>query len=219
MIKAVLFDLDGTIANSLLDLAVSVNHSLKEFGFNERDVQDFRYFAGDGMPKMIERALPEAYRDENTVRAVLSSFLKYYGVHYCDNTKPYDGITEMIDALKNRGIKVAVVTNKAQEMADRVVKKLYGDRFLVIFGKRDGIPSKPDPKSALITMSELGVQPEECIFVGDSGADIKTGVNSGAYPVGVLWGFREKSELISSGAKSIISNPFKLIEIIDKLNN
>ena len=217
MIKAVLFDLDGTLADSLIDLAAATNYAIGKFGYPARETECYKYFAGDGMAKMIERALPDCAGDEATVSKIMPVFLEYYGEHYCDNTKPYAGMIDLIDALKRRGILVAVVTNKAQEMADKVAGKLYGKRFDLIIGKREGIPAKPDPAAALIAMKELGVTPEECIFVGDSKMDVKTGVNSGAYPVGVLWGFRKRDELISGGAKKLINSPEELLAIIDSL--
>ena len=217
MIKAVLFDLDGTLANSLSDLAASTNYAIEKFGFPPRDEESFKYFAGDGMPKMIERALPENKSDAETVSKIMPVFLEYYGNHFCDRTKPYEGMTELIDALISRGILVAVVTNKEQIMAEKVVKKLYGDRFSLIIGKRPDIPAKPNPAAALIAMAELNVEPQECVFVGDSKMDVQTGVNSGAFPVGVLWGFRKSDELIAGGAKRIIGSPKELLAIIDDL--
>lgn len=217
MIKAVLFDLDGTLANSLSDLAASTNYAIGKFGFPPRDEESFKYFAGDGMPKMIERALPEGKNGTETVSKIMPVFLEYYDKHFCDNTKPYPGMTELVDTLISRGISVAVVTNKEQKMAEKVVKKLYGDRFSLIIGKRPDIPAKPDPAAALIAMAELSVKPIECVFVGDSKMDVQTGVNSGAFPVGVLWGFRKAVELIAGGAKRIIESPKELLEIIENL--
>ena len=217
MIEAVLFDLDGTLANSLKDLADATNYAIGRFGYPSRDTECFKYFAGDGMAKMIERALPEIPDKSDTAKSILPVFLDYYADHYCDNTAAYPGAVELIDALRQRGIKVAVVTNKAQSMAQKVVQKLYGNRFDLILGMRDGIPAKPDPTAALIAMDTLGVKPERCVFVGDSKMDVMTGVNSGAYPVGVLLGFRKEDELIGGGAKSIISEPKELLAIIDFL--
>ena len=217
MIKAVLFDLDGTLANSLIDLAASTNYALAQFGFPARQVEAYKYFAGDGMAKMIERALPPDCGLEETVQRIMPVFLSYYAEHYADNTAVYDGMPDLIAALKERSILVGVVTNKAEDMAKKVVTKLYGESFDLIIGKRVGIPAKPDPTAAYIAMRELGVKPDECIFVGDSKMDVKTGVNSGAYPVGVLWGFRKKDELLEGGAKSIINKPQELLEIIESL--
>lgn len=214
MIKAVLFDLDGTLANSLKDLADAVNYALSVDNYPLHEVEEFKMFVGDGIAKMIERALPDGYKDAETVAAVQKNFLKYYSVHYADNTASYDGVDELLCELKAMGLIIAVVTNKAQEMADLVVKKLYGDTFEKVFGKREGVPAKPDPTLALIAMEELGVKPCECVFLGDSGMDVLTAVNSGALPVGELWGFRGREELLENGAKYIIETPKELIDII-----
>ena len=219
MIKAVLFDLDGTLVNSLADLANSVNFALSSLGFKTHETEEFKYFVGDGIPKMIERALPEDKRDEINVQKVKDVFLKYYALHFADNTVPYDGIIELVSHLSKSGIKIAVVTNKAQEMADKVVFGAFGNVFDLVFGKREGIPAKPDPAAAIAVMKHLNVTPEECIFIGDSGVDVLTGANSKALPVGELWGYREEEELLKNGAKYIIKRPEELLEIINGINN
>ena len=217
MIKAVLFDLDGTLADSLLDLSIATNYAMGKFGFPPRKTENFKYYAGDGMPKMINRALPENNNSDKLVADIMPVFLKYYGEHYCDNTNAYEGVIELIDSLKSKELLLAVVTNKDEAMAKKVVIKLYGNRFDLILGKRDGIPLKPDPTAALMAMDALGVAPQECVFMGDSRMDVMTGANSGAYPVGVLWGFRKREELIEGGAKSIIEKPQELLAIIESL--
>lgn len=219
MIKAVLFDLDGTLVDSLTDLAEGVNRAIAKKGFSTHPTEAFKYFVGDGIPKMIERALPENHRDDNTINEIKQEFLEYYSVHYADNTYAYAGMPELVSTLKEQGFIVAVVTNKQQDMADEVVKSLYGNVFDLIFGKRDGIPAKPDPTAALMAMKQLGVIPDECVFIGDSGMDVATAVNSGAVPVGELWGFRQKNELLKNGAKYVISKPQELLDIIEELNN
>lgn len=219
MIKAVLFDLDGTLANSLIDLAAATNQALVKFGYPEREVDNFRYYAGDGIPKMIERALPEDARTPEIIDKVKADYFVYYNEHYNDSTCTYNGVPELLNALESMGITMAVVTNKAQAFAEKVINKLFGDKyFSLVFGQRDGVPNKPDPTLTLMAMKELGVNPEECIFLGDSGMDVATGVNSGAYPVGELWGFRDEQELKENGAKRIILNPLELIDIIEELN-
>ena len=218
MIKAVLFDLDGTLANSLQDLADAVNYALKLHGYPTHETEAFKMFVGDGIPKMIERALPEGHRNSDTVELLRSNFLEFYSVHYADNTASYEGIQELLSELKKRELIIAVVTNKAQDMADIVVSKLYGDTFKFVFGKRDGVPAKPDPTLTLLAMKDLGVEPNECIFLGDSGVDILTGLNSGALPVGELWGFRGEAELRENGAAHIITKPLELLDILDQIN-
>lgn len=218
MIKAVLFDLDGTLADSLVDLAASANYALNKLGYPERQVEEFKYFVGDGIPKMLERTLPESEKCEDTVNRLLELFLPHYAVHYADRTYAYAGMPQLVNTLKAKGYIVAVVTNKAQDMADRVVTSLYGDVFDLVFGKREGIPAKPDPTAALMAMEQLGVKPQECVFIGDSGMDVATAVNSGAVPVGELWGFRQREELLQNGALYIIEKPHELLELIEEIN-
>lgn len=216
-IKLVLFDLDGTLVNTLADLCYGVNRELEKYNFPTHKEEAFKYFAGNGIPKMVERALPSDV-SADLKEKITADFLSYYADHYCDKSYAYKGTVELAKALKEKGLLIAVVTNKADEVASLVVNKLFGNIFDFIMGQKKGIPPKPDPTAALLTMEKLGVKPQECAFVGDTGVDVLTGANSGAYPVGVLWGFREKKELIENGAKSIIEDPAELIGIIDNLN-
>lgn len=218
MIKAVLFDLDGTLVNTLGDLSYGVNVELSSRGFPTHEPNAYKMFAGNGIPKMVERAAP-AGTDPEILKEITDSFVKYYSVHYADYTSAYSGTKELLVTLKEKGYKVAVVTNKAQGPAELVVGKFFGNSFDLIFGQKPGIPAKPDPTAAILAMKELGVTPSECVFMGDSGVDVKTAVNSGAYPVGVLWGFRDEAELKGAGAKELIENPLELLSIIDKLNS
>ncbi|MCQ2450427.1 MAG: HAD-IA family hydrolase [Clostridia bacterium] len=214
MIKAVLFDLDGTLVNSIIDLSACANYALKEFGFLTHETEEYKYFVGNGIPKMIERALPSEHRNSETIEKVKDVFLREYSVHYADNTASYDGVKQLLCELKAKGMKIAVVTNKAQEMANKVVINAFGDMFDIIFGKRDGIPSKPDPTAALTVMKEFGVKPNECVFIGDSGVDVMTGYNSGAVAVGHIWGYRDEKELRDNKAEYVIENPMQLLDII-----
>ncbi len=218
MIKAVIFDLDGTLVNSLEDLAAAGNHTLGVFGFPTHETEKYKYFVGNGMPNLIYRILPEESRNKNTHKTLLAEFLKYYKLHSNDKTYVYDGIKELIAELKNKNIKIAVVTNKAHGPATEVIAATLPDTFDLVFGQRPEIPTKPDPTLTLMAMEELGVTPKECVFIGDSGMDVKTGVNSGALPVGVLWGFRKADELLENGAKYLINEPSELIKIIEKYN-
>ena len=218
MIKAVLFDLDGTLVNSIYDLADCVNFALKGAGLKERKLNEFYYFVGDGMPVMVKRALPDNDKSEETFNKVYSEFIKKYSVSFADKTVAYDGVKDLVKSLKECGIKTAVVTNKAQDMAEKVVKKCYGDLFDIILGKNDFIPLKPDPKGAMYVMEKLNVEPFECIFIGDSANDVKTGVNAKAVSVGELWGYREREELIDAKADYIIEKPEELVSIIRKIN-
>lgn len=212
--KAVFFDLDGTLVNSLIDLSVSVNYVLKLHGYPTHEVSAFNYFAGDGIAKMVERAMPADKVSDKSVAALKDEFMQHYSVHYADNTTAYDGLDTLVARLKEKGYKLAVVTNKAQEMAEKVVSKVFGNAFDYILGLRPDIPAKPDPTGVFMAMETLNVKPEECAFVGDTAMDIAAGVNSGAYPIGVLWGFREKVELEAAGAKAFAENSNELENII-----
>ena len=218
MIKAVLFDLDGTLANSIEDLADSTEKALEKLGFPGHTLAEYKYFVGDGIPKLIERALPESGRDEKTLNTCLELFMEDYRVHYHDKTKAYDGVREMLADLKKSGLKLAIISNKAQEMAEKVVTNLFGNIFDLVAGKREGYKTKPDPALTLLVIHSLGVAPAECILAGDSGMDMAAAVNAGALPVGVLWGFRTAEELRENGAEYLMSAPAEITELIGKLN-
>lgn len=217
-IKAVLFDLDGTLVNTIKDLANSVNHALTVHGFATREENEYKYFVGNGIAKMVERALPESARDAETLATVLATFVEYYNQHSMDTTAPYEGIIELLDAVRARGIKTAVVTNKVDPAAKEIVRQMFGERFDEIIGQVDGVPVKPDKAMPVKVMEALGVTPADCIFVGDSSVDVQTGVNCGAYPVGVLWGFRDMDELVSNGAATVIAKPCELLQVISDLD-
>lgn len=214
MIRAVLFDLDGTLVDSLCDLANSTNFALKQFGFPTHETEKFKYFVGDGMPKLIERVLPEENRDDKTKNQVLETFLSHYAEHFVDKTLVYGGIDSLLQKISELGIKTAVISNKAQNMAEAVVAKLFGERFNIVCGKQEGYPAKPDPTLTLKVIEALGVKPNECLFVGDSGMDMAVAVNADCVGVGVLWGFRTKEELEQNGAEYIVDNPNQIMDII-----
>jgi len=213
-IKAVLFDLDGTLINTLEDLAAATNYALENFGYEAHKSEEFKMLAGEGVAVMLERAMPPSQVSAERVSQLKTLFLEYYSEHYADKTTSYTGVPKLVRELKIRGYLTAVVTNKVEEMAKVILNKLYPNCFDLIYGQRDGVPSKPDPALALMAMEQLGVTPEECAFVGDSGIDILTAVNSGAMPVGVLWGFRDEIELRENGARNIIKKADQLLEII-----
>lgn len=216
MLKAVIFDLDGTLVNSLTDLANAGNYALSFYGFPTHETEKYKYFVGNGIPKLIYRIVPEEYRNDETLSRVSEKFFEHYNVHYADNTRVYGGIKELICEIKKRGMKTAVVTNKAHAAALEVIKSLLPDTFDLVYGQRPEIPTKPDPTLTLMAIHDLSLIPEECVFIGDSRMDVLTGVNSGALPVGVLWGYRKEDELLDGGAKYIIENPMELLKIIDE---
>ena len=219
MYKAVIFDLDGTLVNSIEDLATATNYSLEKHGFNTHTVEEYKYLVGNGMVNLIERAIADDTVSKETFNSVFDCFLNYYRSHYLVYTKAYDGSIEALKILKEMGIKLAVVSNKADEMTNIIVKECFGDVFTKVTGKREGYPTKPDPTLTLKIIEEMGVKSGECIFVGDSGMDCANAVNSGCYPLGVLWGFRKSDELLQNGAKTLISHPSELIPFVKELLN
>ena len=217
-IRAVLFDLDGTLSNTLDDLAASVNHALAAHGYPVHEVYAYRYFVGNGAYMMIRRALPEDARDDANVKRLQATFLEHYAAHSQDKTGPYDGVIDLVKRLRQEGYATAVVTNKPDSAAQEIVASMFPGLFDVVVGQRDGVPTKPDPAMPHLVMKELGVTPDECVFIGDSNVDILTGANSGAHAVGVLWGFRDREELLEAGAQDLIAKPDELMAILDRLN-
>ncbi len=213
MIKAVIFDLDGTLVNSLADLCDSTNFALRKHGLETHPLEEFKYLVGDGMKKLIERAIGDNV-DEESYNKVFNDFMSNYREHYLDKTKPYDDIERVLLELKSLGLKFAVVSNKADDMAKILTKKLFGDIFVEVVGKRENYPLKPDPTLTLEVISNMECEPKECIFVGDSGMDMANAKNANCVALGVLWGFRKRQELIDNGAEYLAQNPQEMLNII-----
>ncbi len=214
MIKAILFDLDGTLINSLDDLADGVNHTLAKYGFPTFDTEKYKYFIGNGMRNLIERTLPEEFRNTEIHNKVLADFMAYYKAHSLVKTAPYSDVHTLLDTLIKKGVKSVVITNKAHAAAERISNHFFGDKITAVYGQREGIATKPNPEIIFLCLKELNLSPENCLFVGDSGMDMLAGVNSGITPVGVTWGFRSEDELRENGAKHIINEPLELLELI-----
>lgn len=206
-----IFDLDGTLLDTLQDLANAVNHAMREMKYPERTVDEVRRFIGNGIRMLIKRASPQGISDKDYEKT-LAIFTAYYLEHIADFTKPYDGIAEVINTLKSKGCKVAVVSNKADEAAKKVVKDYFGDIFDMVVGKMDRFPSKPEPDSVLYVIETLGSDKDECIYSGDSEVDVHTAHNAGLPCVGVTWGNRDVSELIAAGAEYIAEKPSEILE-------
>lgn len=214
--EAVVFDLDGTLIDSLDDLADSVNQALVMNGFPARGNGCFRYFIGSGAATMVAKALPGDARDEKTVEKCLGDFNSIYSESFNVKTKLYDGIPDLLDEISQRGMKKAILTNKPHTFTEKYVKDLLAEwNFEVVIGQRDEIPRKPDPSGAIRISRELGVGSSETVYLGDSGVDMITAVRAGMLPVGVLWGFRTGDELRENGARHLIETPMELIPIID----
>ncbi len=215
--KAVLFDLDGTLLDTLDDIGESLNRALKKEGFPIQTREAYSKFVGEGATLLVTRALPEEKRDEDTIRSCLKVFLEDYNEHWKINTKPYDGVPEMLDSLSARGLKMTVLSNKAHFFTERCVVEFLSDwNFDVVFGQRDGVPKKPDPAGALEVAERLGFTPGDFLYLGDTGIDMKTAVAAAMYPVGVLWGFRTLEELQSNGARTVIRHPLEVLSLLDE---
>ena len=217
MIKLAVFDLDGTLCDTIEDLATAVNVALDKLGYPPHETEAYKYMVGSGMKNLVFRALPEGHKTEAEVEQARVLMLDYYKDHFADKTYHYVGISELLLKLKQKGIRIAVCTNKAHNMALMVVEKLFGDAFDIVIGKSNDRPLKPDPFSVNEIMEKFDVKPAETVFIGDSGVDIKTALNSGTTPIGVLWGFRDEKELKENGAEHLAATPSDIFEIIENL--
>ena len=213
--RLIVFDLDGTLINSLEDLADSANHVLELHGFPIHPVDAYRYFVGDGVRKLIERILPAEERTDTRIEQCKAEFVDYYKIHMEDKTVVYEGITELLKALKTRGLKIAVATNKVHVAVEPLMAKYFPNiRFDSMIGQREGIPVKPAPQIMYDILKETGCQPPDTLHIGDTATDMQLAQNAGVTPVGVLWGYRPLEELQEAGAKFIISRPEELLGLV-----
>lgn len=214
-IKLVIFDLDGTLLNTIDDLAQSVNFVLEKYNYPTHGVEQYKHFVGDGITKLIERAMPESQRTAEFISKLQADFVEYYAQHNKDYTKPYDGIVELLDKLKDRGITLSVASNKHHQATVALIDHYFGcDRFSVVYGKREGIRPKPDPTIVFDIVRKCGVSIAEVIYVGDSDTDMQTAQNASVLSVGAAWGFRTQKELEEHGAKYVIDTPKELLDLI-----
>ena len=213
MINTVIFDLDGTLLNTLEDLADSVNHIMKLHSFAERTYDEIRSFIGNGVPTLIRRSVP-AGTDEETAAVCTTEMLEYYKDHARIKTKPYDGIVELINELTRRNIRTAVVTNKAEKAAIILCDEIFGDIFTVVIGDNGIDRLKPAPDNVLRAIDILGAEKKSILYVGDSDVDMVTADAAGLVSVGVTWGFRDEKELVESGASHIINTPSELLGLL-----
>ena len=210
--KAVLFDLDGTLLNTLDDLANSMNASLKRFGFPPHPVDDYRNLVGDGLMILVSRALPEDNRDEVTIDKVASAQWEEYSRNWANKTQPYEGIPELLDALQDRGVTMCVLSNKPDDFTRIIVQKFLSKwKFAVVQGQSPETPVKPNPLGANQIALKLGLRNVDFLYVGDSNTDMRTANAAGMFAVGALWGFRSREELLGSGAKALIERPGDLL--------
>ena len=209
-----IFDLDGTILNTLEDLADSTNYALKTCGYPERTMDEVRQFVGNGIRKLMERAVPEGTPVEEIDR-VHETFTAHYKVHCADKTRPYDGIMELLQNLKKDGGKLAVVSNKADYGVQELCKQYFDGVFDFAVGEREGIRKKPAPDSVNEVLKTLGCSRDRAVYIGDSDVDIQTAANAQMDHIIVEWGFRDVPFLIAKGAKVLVEKPEEILEIVE----
>lgn len=207
--RAILFDLDGTLLNTLEDLRDALNYALAGHGYPTRTLEEVRRFVGNGMAKLIERSVPVGAE----TAPVLETFLPYYQAHSMDKTRPYDGVGTLLDSLKGRGAAMAIVTNKAHAAAVPLCGRFFPQVDTVV-GAREGVPTKPQSDMIRLAMTELGASAEETVYVGDSEVDLATARNAGLDYVCVTWGFRSRAELEAQGAAHFAADPGELLTLL-----
>jgi len=213
--QAVIFDLDGTLLDTIDDLANSMNSVLSRKGFPIHDREAHKHFVGDGLRVLVRRSLPEGMRNDSEIDACLSLLKEEYGRRWDECTRPYDGIPELLVALKQRGLKTAVLSNKVDSFTKLIVEKFLPDAgFEVIYGERPTVPKKPNPTGAVEISEIFGIPTDRFLYIGDTDIDMKTAVSAGMYAVGAMWGFREARELADGGAKVIIPKPGALLDLL-----
>lgn len=219
MIKTILFDLDGTLLNTIEDLADAGNWVCEQNGWATFTVEQFKHMVGNGIPKLVERFSPESARTPERLAATLAQFTARYDAHKEDKTAPYPGIPELLKALAEEGIQCAVFSNKADALCGKIITHYFGETcFAAVRGSRPGVPTKPDPAGLYSLMEQIGAERGSTLFVGDSDVDIMTGHNAGLPAMGALWGFRGRAELTAAGADALAAVPGDILAYIREQN-
>jgi len=210
---AVIFDLDGTLLDTLDDLADSTNHALRARGFPEHPAESYKIFVGDGVRELVRRAFPPSAQDEDSIADGVDAVRTEYKKRWRDKTQPYPGIPELLGSLRERGVRLCILSNKPQEYTDLTVSALLSSwKFEVVRGARPDTPLKPDPAGARAVLDALRLPPGKVLYVGDTGTDMRTAVAAGLRPIGVLWGFRGALELEEAGAARLVKAPNEILE-------
>lgn len=216
MKKLVIFDLDGTLLNTIADLAAATNQALQHYGYPTHEVEAYRFFVGNGINKLFERALPETERTEENILKIRSQFVPYYDTHNADLSRPYPGIPELLRTLQQKGIKIAVASNKYQAATRKLIAHYFPEiNFVEVLGQREGIPAKPDPSIVNEIKIKAGVDEKEILYAGDSNVDMQTAHNAGVTAVGVAWGFRPRTELEALHPAYIIEKAEELLSLLN----
>ena len=217
MKRLIIFDLDGTLLNTIADLAQSTNHALHVLGYPTHEESAYNFMVGNGINKLFERALPEGEKSEENVLRVRTEFIPYYDVHNADKSRPYPGISGLLEQLQAKGLHIAVASNKYQAATEKLIAHYFpGIRFLAVFGQREGVNVKPDPTIVEDILAITKVEKESVLYVGDSGVDMQTALNAGVTSCGVTWGFRPRTELESFHPNYIVDKAGDILSLINQ---
>ncbi len=212
--SAVVFDLDGTLLDSIADVGDAVNSVLKQWGLPLHSLESYKKFIGDGLRLLVARALPEDRRTEDMILRCMDGFNDHYQKNWKDKTRPYPGVPEMLDELARLGVTMSIFSNKPHAFVTQIVPALLPHWvFDSVIGQRTGVPKKPDPAGALEIADRSGLAPSAFLYLGDSGVDMKTAIAAGMFPVGALWGFRAADELTAGGCACLIHHPLEFVSI------
>ena len=215
MKRLIIFDLDGTLLNTIADLAQSTNHALHVLGYPTHEESAYNFMVGNGINKLFERALPEGEKSEENVLRVRTEFIPYYDVHNADKSRPYPGISGLLEQLQAKGLHIAVASNKYQAATEKLIAHYFpGIRFIAVFGQREGV--KPDPTIVEDILAITKVEKESVLYVGDSGVDMQTALNAGVTSCGVTWGFRPRTELESFHPNYIVDKAGDILSLINQ---
>lgn len=217
MKRLIIFDLDGTLLNTIADLAQSTNHALHVLGYPTHEESAYNFMVGNGINKLFERALPEGEKSEENVLRVRTEFIPYYDVHNVDKSRPYPGISGLLEQLQAKGLHIAVASNKYQAATEKLIAHYFpGIRFIAVFGQREGVNVKPDPTIVEDILAITKVEKESVLYVGDSGVDMQTALNAGVTSCGVTWGFRPRTELESFHPNYIVDKAGDILSLINQ---
>ena len=217
MKKLIIFDLDGTLINTIADLGACTNYALEKLGYPTHDIESYKFRVGNGINNLFRRSLPEGEKTDENVLRVRREFIPYYNAHNTDLSRPYPGMVELLEALQTEGILLAVASNKYQEATTKIIGELYPSiRFSAVLGQREGINIKPDPQIVFDILQATGVDKADVLYVGVSGVDMQTGLNAGVETCGVTWGFRPRTELEPFHPQHIVDSVEELRQIIMK---
>ncbi len=215
MKRLVIFDLDGTLLNTIEDLGHAANHALEQHGFATHTIASYRFFVGNGVKRLITRVLPEEHRSDEVVAALLRDFKAYYDEHCCEFTKPYNGIAELLQDLHDRDVRCAVASNKYQSATEAIIAHYFpGVEFVAVEGQREGVNPKPDPSSVFAILARARTPKAEVLYVGDSGVDMETARRACIDSAGVTWGFRPEKELVEYHAGTIVHRPIDILDLL-----